>query len=93
MDKLKFLKEFEDTELYKLLSTEELKLYILLIMCADGIGIKCRIDQRLLRRVMGRIDLDTLKRIKSNIERYGLADIIIPEDERGIYFILHEIKG
>jgi len=94
VDKLKFLKRFENTRTYRLISPEELKLYIFLLMCADGIEIKGTIDSRLLRKVMGRkINLDNLKMIASNLERYGLADIVIPQDEKKLYFILHEIEN
>jgi len=94
VDKLKFLKRFENTRTYRLISPEELKLYIFLLMCADGIEIKGAIDSRLLRKVMGRkINLDNLKMIASNLERYGLADIVIPQDEKKLYFILHEIEN
>lgn len=93
MDKLKFLKGFEDTKAYRQLSSEELKLYIFLLMCADGIEIKGAIDSRLLRKIMGRkINLNNLKMIASNLERYGLVDIVIPEDGKELCFILHEIK-
>ncbi|MBI5198809.1 MAG: hypothetical protein HZA09_02200 [Nitrospirae bacterium] len=93
MDKLKFLKRFENTRTYRLLGHEELKLYIFLLMCADGIEIKGTIDSRLLRRVMGRkINLDNLKIIASNLESLGLAEIVIPEDEKKLYYILHEIR-
>lgn len=93
MDKLKFLKRFENTRTYRLLNPEELKLYIFLLMCADGIEVKGTIDSRLLRRVMGRkLNLDNLKMIASNLERYGLVDIVIPEDGKELCFILHEIK-
>lgn len=90
---MKFLKRFENTRTYCLLSPEELKLYIFLLMCADGIEIKGTIDLRLLIKVMGRkINLDNLKMIASNLERYGLVDIVIPEDGKELCFILHEIK-
>jgi hypothetical protein len=93
MDKLKFLKRFENTKAYRLLSPEELKLYVFLLMCADGIEIKGTIDSRLLRKIMGEgITLDNLKRIASNLEKYGLAEIFIPEDGKEFRFILREIK-
>lgn len=94
VDKLKFLKRFENTRTYRLLRSEELKLYIFILMCADGIEIKGTIDSRLLKKVMGRkINLDNLNMIASNLERYGLAEINITEDGRELQFILHEIEN
>ena len=94
MDKLKFLKRLENTVTCRQLSPEELKLYIFLLMCADGIEIKERIDLRLLIKVMGEgISFDKLKQIASNLERYGLAEINIQENKRELHFLLHEIKN
>jgi len=94
VNKLSFLKRFRDTKNYQLLSPQELKLYIVLLISTDEIGVKGTIDMRLLRKAIGeRITIDKLNEMASNLERYGLAEIVITEDGKQMHFILNEIEN
>lgn len=94
MDKLRFLKRVENTRTYRLLSSEELKLFLLLLICADGTEVKETIDLRLLRKAMGEeITLDKFKTMASNLKKHGMADIVIHGDKKRLSFILHEVRN
>jgi hypothetical protein len=76
MDKVKIIQSLSNSSYFPLLSRDELKLYILLLVNArafdeeEGLGFGC------VTRALGRdITPDELKRLGERLERFNLASI------------------
>ncbi|MDI6775858.1 MAG: hypothetical protein QMD03_01225 [Syntrophales bacterium] len=76
MEKIEILAKLNKLNSFSALSTDELKLYILLLISARELNRKEQIDLEIIRRVFGEFfTIEQLKKMGVSLKRYGLASL------------------
>ena len=83
-EKIKFLRKICNCELLNILSTDELKLYLLLLVYTKKFGEKELVNIEIIRRCLGRdFTIKRLKKASSSLMKHKLAKIYFSHYEKG----------
>ncbi|MEW6616151.1 MAG: hypothetical protein AB1401_11920 [Thermodesulfobacteriota bacterium] len=76
MEKIEILKKVCRLKIFRNLSTDELKLYILLLIFAQGLNKEEQVDLEIIRRLSGKIyTIEELKEIGFSLKKHKLASL------------------
>ncbi|KAF0122938.1 MAG: hypothetical protein FD151_536 [bacterium] len=76
MEKIEILKKVCRLKIFRNLSTDELKLYILLLTSAQGLNKEEQIDLEIIRRVFGELfTIEQLKEMGFSLKKHKLANL------------------
>ncbi|MFA4916908.1 MAG: hypothetical protein WC560_09590 [Syntrophales bacterium] len=76
MEKIEFLEKLNKLNSFSALSTEELKLYVLLLMSARGFNRKEQINLEIIRRAFGEfLTIEQLREMGVNLKKCKLASL------------------
>jgi len=90
INKRELLKKLTQENLWKRLSWEEVRLYLLLVICADEIRGTGRLSPKVLEGCLGsNFSLDKLKKAVHDLENFRLVklDILPPDSEIEFEFL------
>ena len=86
MEKIEILKKVCRLKIFRNLSTDELKLYILLLTSAQGLNREEEIDLEIIRRVFGEpFTIEQLKEMGFSLKKHKLASLSLSclEEDKG----------
>lgn len=86
MEKIEILKKVCRLKIFRNLSTDELKLYILLLTSAQGLNKEEQIDMEIIGRVFGEfLTIEQLKEMGFSLKKHKLASLSFssPEEDKG----------
>ncbi|HCX89416.1 MAG: hypothetical protein COW04_04095 [Deltaproteobacteria bacterium CG12_big_fil_rev_8_21_14_0_65_43_10] len=86
MEKIEILKKVCRLKIFRDLSTDELKLYILLLISAQELNKEEQIDLEVIRRMSGEIlTIEGLKEMGFSLKKHKLASLSLscPEEDKG----------
>lgn len=92
MERIEILKKMSKLKVFGAISTDELKLYILLLMSAQELNKKGEIDLEIIRRAFGELfTIEQLKEMGFSLKRHKLASLSLscPEEDRGCHPLDH----
>ncbi|MBI4618902.1 MAG: hypothetical protein HY739_01860 [Desulfobacterales bacterium] len=88
MEKIEILKKVCRLKIFSALSTDELKLYILLLIFAQGLNKEEEIGLEIIRRVFGEpFTIEHLKEMGFSLKKHKLASLSLscPKEDKGRY--------
>jgi hypothetical protein len=86
MEKVEILRKVCRLKIFRDLSTDELRLYILLLMFAQGLNKEEQIDLEIIRRAFGELlTIEQLKEMGFNLKKHKLASLSLscPKEDKG----------